>query len=1240
MNRKISLLLTALALLTTQLWAANEKETVEQVATAVTLSGDVDYVITSDTPFGDEGVVNIENTEHAVLILSAVKPSKATRLLASHVQINGQKAVNNNNCQVKLYNRGCIIMPYDKNMKPLTVFSEQNFEGEQCNDFGLESTGGFMNTLSDEKLNNRIRSFKLKRGYMVTFSLRAGGRGYSRCFIAADEDLEMATLPAILDQSISSYRVFEWYDAGKPQLAAAGGDKNACTALNVTSTYTWSAGSSMLPDVECVSHHIYEDWPSAAACGNVSYTCHMKTNNEPRNSADDHPQDLTTILNNWENLMATGLRLCSPSSWDGSDYWNGTGFLKTFFDSIDARGWRCDIVDMHCYWAESNFPNLKNWVNAVHRPIWISEWCWGASWNNNGAFASGVTETQVRDALKRICNTLNGMDYVERYFYWNSERDPSRIYKSGKLTPAGEMYSQLDGGLAYNGKYDYVPKAPKQQDPKDLVIDFNKEKGTIDFMWYEYNGEMNEYIRLECRKGDGNGWTTAMEITGIEQEGLHIFRGVEARMGWEFRIHEKDANGKERSTNIVMAASSDMQAGDAIEIDGKTWYLGGNLLSNGHFDMGFQGWTNGTGAIPGQPWFQVVPVGGSDGGSYLQCYGSGSLRTEEALRADVSLEAGANYYFSADVANNPNVTSRLALSSDGEALDSAVARPTNSGANWQTLFSTFNSGRFDKGILSLSNLASKAQFDNIMLCRLYDIWNIAVIEGVKQEEARTKEAINYLRPQLGLALQQHLDSIYDPDLFPPGSQKRVINYLHSKTNEALRSQRLWPELELLLQQATSALSYQFTGHEELATLVDATNALLAIDGALPSTDIITKSYDKLKAAINEFMPMTVLTDKVQSPSFTTSTGWRTKAGTYKDGDQRVSTLNGVSFWNAWWNLPLEGNESETMAIRQEITGLSHGLYAVECQAATEHFCLSNQHAYISNGTDSVASPTLTANYLDLPGMADSLRWQTLVSQPVYVDEDGTVSIGFESSKQGATDLAWREVGKSNSRGDHREGWWGATNFRLRFHPLFKPEPTGSEWGVVCLPYAVNPVPDVQYFQIAAITSDYKNLCLEPIGVTEPGVPFIYRSASSSLSLPEFGEAVSKTTDAPGNLRGFFKTSVRVPIGYYVLTEGKWSKLAEGSERPRMKNFSAIIRPLNDKQSQPIPVVDSWAGATMPIEGITDEEIASGIDTPSVARSQTGSTAVFDLQGRSIQAGQQHKGLSIQVKNGKATKIIK
>ena len=116
--------------------AANKKTTVSKVTEPVTLTEDVDYQITSTTPFVDEGLVNIENTDHAVIILSQVKPSVAISKWLSKIQINGVKASNNNNCQVKLYNRGCIIMPYARNFKPLTVFDEQHFEGESCNDFG------------------------------------------------------------------------------------------------------------------------------------------------------------------------------------------------------------------------------------------------------------------------------------------------------------------------------------------------------------------------------------------------------------------------------------------------------------------------------------------------------------------------------------------------------------------------------------------------------------------------------------------------------------------------------------------------------------------------------------------------------------------------------------------------------------------------------------------------------------------------------------------------------------------------------------------------------------------------------------------------------------------------------------------------------------------------------------------------------------------------------------------------
>ena len=78
----------------------NSVTTVSQVSESVTLTDDVDYVITDATPFTTAGSVNIKNTEHAVLIIKSIKPSKViSSWLKTHVFINGEQAINGNNCQ-------------------------------------------------------------------------------------------------------------------------------------------------------------------------------------------------------------------------------------------------------------------------------------------------------------------------------------------------------------------------------------------------------------------------------------------------------------------------------------------------------------------------------------------------------------------------------------------------------------------------------------------------------------------------------------------------------------------------------------------------------------------------------------------------------------------------------------------------------------------------------------------------------------------------------------------------------------------------------------------------------------------------------------------------------------------------------------------------------------------------------------------------------------------------------------
>ena len=1114
--------------------AANTKKTVAQVTEAVTVTDNWDYIVTGETPFAEGASVDLVNTEHAVLILNKVKPSAAIKLLANYVKINGEKAVNNTNCQVKLYNRGSIILPYGNSTKPLTVYPEPNFGGEGVNNFGMSNSGGYMNTLTAAQLNNKIRSFKLKRGYMVTFSTQASGRGYSRCFIAASSDLEVAELPIVLDQKISSYRIFKWYDAGKKQLA---NDltRNTLAALNVQSSYTWSQGENMAPDYECIPNHIYEDYPSSATIGGATWSPHCKNNNEPKNSSDDHPQDLKTILDNWENMMRTGMRLCSPASWDGSDYWDATGFLAEFMDSIDARGWRCDIIDLHCYWAESNFGNIKNWVDKYKRPVWISEWCWGASWNNNGAFASGVTEAQVKTALQGICTKLNGWDYVERYYYWNGERDPSRLYKNGKLTPAGEYYANMTTTVGYNGKYDFVPTTPRQYGPSRFKT--TSSSGKVVVSWYDSNGEYNQLMEVQ-RKVKGGQWETLSTVDQKEAASNYSFTDAEAPEGAIYRVHLRDLNGRDYYTNNTV------ETGDAVTTaDGKTLYVGGNLLQNGDFDFGTEGWTSGTGAAIGQPYFQVVPVGGIDGGSYLQAYGNGGMDQVSSLKKVVDIQPETDYYFRV-ASRNGGTYQKVSLTENGktEAKNVLTLEDTT---DWLYQSGIFNSGTYSQALIAFRWLGAKAQLDKMELRRLFATYEEAIADGAPLEQAyqTAKEARD------AEIAQQRTDSL-------------------AQVNEALK----------------------------------------AMDCPLDASNL----------------SLVQLSGKIKNYNLKAETGWTVKAGTYKSGDQRLATQLGKSCWNAWWaNVNASTGTKQTMEINQQVTGLPEGAYFLECKATTQHYCISDQHGFITYEGETVNTPTLQADYLDLPTVSNV--WQTLTSIPIYIKEGGTATIGFKNSKQGAIDNAWHEFGKSDSKGDKREGWWCATDFRLYYQPAYTVASTDRRWGTICLSREIIKPNDVQLYHVVGITADQTKLCVEEVTAPVAGVPYIYYADKANPRFFMKGSEVTKPASGDGNLQGYLTAAAgtKAPLGGYTLmNNGAWIKVED--EETEVSSNTAVITGLEG-----LTVLDNWQGLTM--------NLGTATKIDNVGTADNSPKATYTIGG---QCSGKTRGLVIETDGQQTRKVIR
>lgn len=559
--------------------AKNKVTTVEQVTTAVTLTEDVDYVITSQTPITTTGSINLTNTEHAVIIIQNLKPSKALAYLP-FIKINGEEAVNDENCMVKMYAQGAIIMPYGKDFKPLTVYSEQNFQGTAVNDFGLEHTGGYMNTLSTAKLNNSIRSFKLKRGYMVTFSNSPGGYGYSRCFIADQEDLEFAELPAVMDKKISSYRVFKWLDTEKKGLAN-NTDINDQLTLNTGWCYSFGPGADIGMDCECVPHKIEVGWPGN--CGSVTYSAHLKTNNEPGNKSDHGVESLESVLNTWEDLMATGKRLCTPSSHDGSLPW-----MYNFMDSINARGWRCDILDMHCYWPEWNLnTRLEGWYNKYKRPIWVTEFVWGSSWGPEGIFKAVPSEDwdsyslanqqKNYDVMNKVLTNWNNYPYVERYAYWNSERNCSKILLKIKneetgitkdsLTLLGKFYAQMNSGIGYNKAYEYIPTVVYSM-PTGLTCNYDVEYNRLEVKWTSANRELTDSVQIVYKNVNNTKWEVLSTIYGPENKNMSMRFNMPEDMGtgvFSVKIINYDSDNIKRETGSVTFMSSSLKGEDGFQ---------------------------------------------------------------------------------------------------------------------------------------------------------------------------------------------------------------------------------------------------------------------------------------------------------------------------------------------------------------------------------------------------------------------------------------------------------------------------------------------------------------------------------------------------------------------------------------------------------------------------------------------------------------------------------------------------
>src|SRR5574344_63137 len=570
MKKRLLLPLLSLLALTSS-FGANTVETVTQVTSAVTLSGDKDLHITSTTPFTVTGSINITNTENAVVIFDNIRPSKAIAQLG-FININGVAAKDTVNCMLKIYKHGSILLPHGSSFHPLTLYSGVNMTGTAYSNFEVRTPYN----LTSESLDNHVRSFKLKRGYMVCLSTSPDGYGYNRVFVADNADRVVNIVQNEFYDRVSFVKVFQWNDTDKK--GYAGKDSKSNEILNTTWCYNWDAGNNIWKDREYVTVHENTTWPSVSTVGNNGTSANSFGECEPDNeNADIPPVTVDEVLVRWPELMATGKRLGSPSALKQAG-------LDQCLDSIDARGWRCDFVVVHSYWyqeASAWQSTLAKIHNTSKRAIWINEMNYGANWTGwpgDSTTASSANYKIQYNHMKPILDVLDELPYVERYSYYNWVQDCRKIYNTSDstlkdknyLTPIGEFYAADNTDMAYVPDYEFVPTTPRFYPASNFKMSYKASTGECRLSWVEKNGEFCDTVIVERKEGTGDYHAIAvMPRPGTVASKTYSYIDTLTEMGnYAYRIHTKNCNGVDYYSgevyNIINGAegSGDIQYGE------------------------------------------------------------------------------------------------------------------------------------------------------------------------------------------------------------------------------------------------------------------------------------------------------------------------------------------------------------------------------------------------------------------------------------------------------------------------------------------------------------------------------------------------------------------------------------------------------------------------------------------------------------------------------------------------------
>lgn len=557
---------------------SQEQVFVEQLVESLSVDSPKEIHITSSVDAISEDVTISLNHEDAWLFFENVRPSEVASKYFGNIKINNANFNDGANGRMAIYAHGTVIMPHGSNFKPLTVYTEQNFQGES-NTYNLHV---YNNKLGD--FNAAIRSLKLKRGYQATFATNSDGSGYSRVFIADQEDIELPVLPELLDGTIAFIRVFKHQWVTKK--GWCGWNGNDFVAMDVTWYYDWNVGGNTSQNFEYTPIKQHGHWPSWTDINNKTNVSQVLGYNEP-----DRPDQANLKFDDafamWPEIQKSGLRIGSPATSDPFNGWS----LYNFIDKCDEVGYRVDYVAIHAYWAKSPqqwYNDLKHIHNRTGRPIWITEWNNGANWTNewwpdgDRSYTPANAEKQLND-LKKILEVLDTTSFVERYAIYNWVEDARAMTLGDGTTLAGEYYANNKSTFAYNSKNEVIP-IYKYKNPELTSLVHVKRQNGMRVNFDTNNGNLAREVVVQKRT-KGKAFEDIYTTTDASEK--YYIDPIDAQSFGEviYRVGIKDVYGNyiySNETAYFQTEGNDlMQIGHlpVVDFDWKTTFFSEDINS-------------------------------------------------------------------------------------------------------------------------------------------------------------------------------------------------------------------------------------------------------------------------------------------------------------------------------------------------------------------------------------------------------------------------------------------------------------------------------------------------------------------------------------------------------------------------------------------------------------------------------------------------------------------------------------